>query len=506
VRALLLLLVTGCTSNPYCLTCGPEAPSELGPADLSGVDLVVARDLSGPCVPSNNGVETCDAIDNDCNGIVDDIAAQILTSDPNNCGACGKVCNFNAKHEFGGCVMSACVSTGCMPGYRDTDGDPSNGCEHQCTPTLPPDEVCDGRDNDCDGDVDNGVVAPAGMCSNQGVCGAVTVPTVCAGMSGWRCDYASVPSVQLDPSGRLAVIETLCDGKDNNCNGVVDKDGFPTLDKTCTAGQGACQNTGSIVCTSASAAGCSVVPAPERAKDEECNDIDDNCDGQRDERVPAIVTMCAGNTRPCKGYSDVMVPIGGGVFLYAYEASRADATDLSTGGVTRRACSKADALPWAGLTLAQAEAACNAVKDSTGASMRLCTSAEWQRGCEGVAGAPAPGTSKWSITPTVAPAPPDVCNDQRGPGSPWPTGTNGGGGELCYAAWNGADRVYDLSGNLAEWTSTQVFAQSTLYYEVRGGSFTTPVGGTTCEFNFVIFPPTFVDSNLGFRCCADHAP
>jgi len=349
----------------------------------------------------------------------------------------------------------------------------------------PSSEVCDGRDNDCDGQTDNGAVPPANLCSQKGVCNGATIPTVCMGAAGWKCDYSAVPDIELDAGGRLPVIETICDKKDNNCNGVVDKDGFPTLDNTCTAG-------------------CSVTASPSRAKDEECNDIDDNCDGQRDERTPAVVTMCGGV--PCKGFVDPMVDIGSGVFMYEFEASRPDANGTSPGGVSRRACSKMGALPWASVTVAQAAAACNAVKDSAGAPMRLCAAAEWQRGCEGAAGAPPAGQSKWSVTPAASPPAANSCNDQRGPNAPWASGTSGGGPQTCYASWNGGARIYDLSGNLAEWTSTEVTAQGNTYNDVRGGAYTTPVGGTSCEFDFVIFPPTFVDSNLGFRCCADHAP
>src|SRR5207253_10442569 len=44
------------------------------------------------------------------------------------------------------------------------------------------------------------------------------------------------------------------------------------------------------------------------------------------------------------------------------------------------------------------------------------------------------------------------------------------------------------------------------YYKIRGGSFTSPGGGTSCEFDFDIVPPTFTNNDVGFRCCFDKKP
>jgi hypothetical protein len=507
---LMVAALAGCTPNPYCFTCYETAQPDLAEPIVDTPDLAEPPDLTGPCRQTNGGVEICDNLDNDCNGAVDDVDLPQLASDPNNCGACGRVCNFQGQHQFGSCENGLCVATTCMPGFVDIDSR-APGCEYGCTPTVPPTEVCDGRDNDCNGAIDDGLTPPASMtCANQGVCAGVSIPVVCKGIAGWHCDYSAVPGISLDSVGALSVIEPTCDNLDNNCNGIVDKDGFSSVGKPCAAGTGVCQNVGSIVCSTTTTVGCSASAAPGRAVDEECNGLDDNCDGQVDERDPAMPTNCddgSGGTRLCRGWRDPMVAVPTGasyVYVYRYEASRPDSTATSPGGRSTRACSKPGVLPWASVTKTGAEAACAQVLDSTGASMRLCTAAEWQIGCEGPGGPPSSG-SKWSTSPTPSTSPPGVCNDDRAAGR---AVLATGSGANCYSDWkpSGDDRLYDLSGNLVEWTATPVTAEGTTYFQARGGSYSSPVNGTACENDIVIYPPTFVNTNLGFRCCSDNPP
>src|SRR5207253_540042 len=78
-------------------------------------------------------------------------------------------------------------------------------------------------------------------------------------------------------------------------------------------------------------------------------------------------------------------------------------------------------------------------------------------------------------------------------------------GASCYANQAGG-RLYDMSGNVAEWTSTQVVASGATYYKVRGGAYNNFSLGTNCNFDFTIEQPGYQFIDLGFRCCADHAP
>jgi len=80
-------------------------------------------------------------------------------------------------------------------------------CEGQ---QLPEDEACDGVDNDCDGETDEGI-DPQPCPMQEGVCGGAM--TQCDGPEGEYCDYGP----------HYEETETSCDGLDNDCDGVTDE-------------------------------------------------------------------------------------------------------------------------------------------------------------------------------------------------------------------------------------------------------------------------------------------
>ena len=96
-----------------------------------------------------------------------------------------------------------------------------------------------------------------------------------------------------------------------------------------------------------------------------------------------------------------------------------------------------------------------------------------------------------------------VCNDANaGANGPWVTAFNNGETQRCRTS----TQIWDMSGNVAEWTGSCITVLNKQYCRVRGGSYLSQGPATACNFTFVLDVPDFVNSDLGFRCCSDVAP
>ncbi|MBI5488152.1 MAG: hypothetical protein HY905_12535 [Deltaproteobacteria bacterium] len=106
-----------------------------------------------------------------------------MDTDPLHCGTCDNTCsdglNADAACEGGHCALS------CRDGWVDADSSP--GCEYACTPSDPPTEACNGLDDDCNGAPDDpfecifGSTAP---CSTS--CGTTGI-SHCGATCTWTC-------------------------------------------------------------------------------------------------------------------------------------------------------------------------------------------------------------------------------------------------------------------------------------------------------------------------------
>lgn len=425
--------------------------------------------------------EVCDGKDNNCNGEIDEgFDAQV---DVNNCGGCGNVCSYpngNAKCQAGQCSLVSC-----KPGYRDDPSVADQDCLYECD--YAGQEICNGRDDDCDKQTDEGLIAPSVSCRTAGVCSGTPVQLACQGTNGWGCDYSGKSGYQA--------VETICDDVDNDCNGVVDDPYASLKGQPCTvAGTGdavACHTSGTWKCSGnvlrCVNSGNSPIPPP-TVQPEVCNGQDDDCDGSTDEPCTADPINGSG----CARDAWVKIPDYTNIYIYAYEASRPDATDTSYGTSSTRACSVAGKMPWTNVTHGQAQTACAAIGG------RLCKEAEWAKACQYWSGSG--GVCAWSYSENFEghdchAYEATTCNGNDytlGNDRVLPTGSL----QYCYREHNSA-RVYDLSGNVKEW----VEARSSGVNPLRGGAMNNTAAGTRCDFNFTLANDSFRFLNAGFRCC-----
>ncbi len=466
----------------------------------------VSVDVNGNIIPETS----CDGIDNDCDGIVDN-------NQPNKGQAC---------HDAG---LGVCQGTGTFICDAANINGPTK-CNITTPGQTPSPEKCDNLDNDCDGVVDNGAAtgnlvgqdwvtipgtatqimkweaskpdatAAAGgsattyACSKQGVqpWTNVTYPqavTACTSVGGRLCTEAewqnmcSQPVAPIYPlNGPVGATDYVFIEAENASLRVANTGGTPSASRSWVNGAPGVQNFSGVT------------------------DVTSNINTDT-----AIISAANAPTQSARMDFPIKFSSAGTYFIWVRMFGTANNDSVYVGinatvpGTANGTALILNAAQYSKYTWIESAGIAVAAAGTQTVSIymrrdgvRVDAIAITEDGTD----VPPFSNESWSYATNPKLPQPQVCNDQ-----PFDTNTGLAGNQddvlptgsmaSCFAQGGGVNQAYDMSGNVKEWAAARAANQN----PIRGGSSSDTVDGTSCQLNFTLADNAFFFPDTGFRCC-----
>jgi Putative metal-binding motif len=265
--------VPGNLNSNIAIAGGTGAAIKVSLTDTAAVKAALVGIIAATVPPA----EVCNGLDDNCNGLIDEGVKNMCPLD------------LTAAHAHCAVETCNCKDDNC-DGVID-EGLPTNACGGACGCAVPA-EICDGLDNNCDGNIDEGFLVGAACTNGQlGACRRGGILACKPDGTGTFCDAPMVtPGTEV------------CNNIDDDCNGQKDDGVLPGVGEKCGADLGVCMAgitkcvNGHLICEQMS------MPTAEV-----CNGMDDDCDGVVDNGTfPGV-----GDTCLCAGLTQAQVDSGG---------------------------------------------------------------------------------------------------------------------------------------------------------------------------------------------------